>query len=584
MNTNNFSPLVIALALSPWPASINAAPALPNAGAGVLQLPNAGLIMRESSKTPTPSTEAQPPEIEQPPLKKPMAASGNLHITVQNFIFSGNSQLPSPVLQPLLSQFTNRPLSFADLQQAADVITGYYRKAGFLVAYTYLPEQTLAHGQLELAVIEGHLDGQHLNGQGISLPNDTRINKRVLQNYLDTLPKGSLITKSTMNRLSLLLNQLPGMNAKIVLAPGKETGTSSLAVKVKEVPLITGFASTDNEGLYSTGYYRFDGGVSLNDPLGLGDQLNLRAQTTETGGSVAGWADYSLAINGYGTRLGVNFAQLDYTLGRSFTPLQANGVARSVGATLTQPLVLKRNGQLTGIAHYEHRWLQDNLDAFGTHNDREINMMGFSFAGSLTDSWLAEMAMTQAFINVSAGQVDFTNRQAYLFDQATRLNSSGGYHKFNWLLNRTQNVWGPISVYANFQGQVASKNLDSSEQISLGGPYGIRAYPVGEGSADEGWQFNAETRYRLPAIAFLPGYLQLIGFIDTGYARVNAQPLFGDTHNSYHLTGYGFGINWLEARGFSLRTSLAWRDSNKQPAADPTATGPMGYFQLSKLF
>ena len=387
-----------------------------------------------------------------------------------------------------------------------------------------------------------------------------------------------------MNHLSLLLNQLPGINAKVVLAPGKETGSSSLAVKIKEASLITGYVSTDNYGLYATGYYRFDGGVSLNDPFGLGDQLNLRAQTTETGNTVAGWADYNLALNGYGTRLGVNFAQLDYTLGRDFTRLDANGLARTVGTTLTQPLLLKRNAQLTGFAHYEHRWMQDNIDLVGSHNDRELNVMSFSFSGASTDLWLKEMGVTQAFINVSAGQVNFTDNEAYDFDQRSGLKTSGGYHKFNWLLNRTQTVWGPVSLYANFQGQVASKNLDSSEQISLGGPYNIRAYPVGEGSADEGWQFNAETRYRLPAIPYLPGYLQVIGFIDTGYARVNANPLPGDFNNSQHLTGYGFGINWLEAAGFTLRTSLAWRDSSKQPSADPNANSPMGYFQLSRAF
>jgi len=577
--------LVATLLLNDWSAAINAAPVIPNEGLIVPQIPNAGLIMRESSKMPTMPKKPIDTEIEAPPLKKPMAAQSNLHVTVRSFSFSGNSQIPTSTLQPLLSHYTNRKLSFADLQQAAAVITAYYRNAGYLVAYAYLPEQTLEHGQVELAIVEGRLDDQHLKGQGINLLNDTRINKRVLQNFLGTLPKGAVITENNMNHLSLLLNQLPGINAKVVLAPGKETGSSSLAVKIKEAPLITGYASTDNYGLYATGYYRFDGGVSINGPLGLGDQLNLRAQTTETGNAVAGWADYSMALNGYGTRLGVNFAQLDYTLGRSFTPLQANGLARTAGATLTQPLLLKRNAQLTGFAHYDHRWMQDNIDlAPGSHNDRELNVMSFSFAGATSDSWLTQMGVTQAFINVSAGQVNFTNNKAYDFDQSSGLNTSGGYHKFNWLLNRTQSVWGPVSVYANFQGQIASKNLDSSEQISLGGPYNIRAYPVGEGSADEGWQFNAETRYRLPAIPYLPGFLHLIGFIDTGYFRVNAQPLTNQAPNSQHLTGYGFGINWLEAAGFNLRTSLAWRDSSKQPAADPTASGPMGYFQLSRQF
>ncbi len=128
--------------------------------------------------------------------------------------------------------------------------------------------------------------------------NDTRINKQVLQNFLDTMPKGSLISESDLNNLSLRLNQVPGINAKLVLAPGKEAGTSSLAVKVKEAPLINGYASTDNQGLYATVYYQFDDGVSINDPFGRGDQLNLRAQTTETGGAVSGWADYNTAING----------------------------------------------------------------------------------------------------------------------------------------------------------------------------------------------------------------------------------------------------------------------------------------------
>lgn len=562
-------------------AVLAALPAIANTQSVV---PNAGLIMRESTKMPSMEQRSTETEIQQPALKQPMTGSSDLRVSVRSFKFSGNSQFPSNRLLSLLTSYTNRELSFAELQQAAAVITDHYRNAGFMVAYAYLPEQTLDQGEVELAIFEGRLDGQHLTGQGIMLFEDSRIRKGVLQNFLDTVPAGSLITEDDMNHLSLALNRLPGINAKVVLAPGKETGSSSLAVKIKEAPLVTGYAATDNYGLYATGYYRFHGGVSINDPLGFGDQLNLRAQTTETGDAVAGWADYNAAINGYGTRLGFNFAELHYTLGRSFSQLQANGLARSVGVTLSHPMVLKSKAQLTGFTHYEHRWMQDNVDLVGSQNDRELNVVSFSFAGTANDAWLVEPGVTQALINVSAGEVNFPNPQAYAADQSSGLKSSGGYHKFNWLLNRTQTVWGPVSAYANFQGQIASQNLDSSEQISLGGPYGIRAYPVGEGSADEGWQFNFETRYQLPKFSELPGYFQLIGFIDTGYYRINADPLVGETRNSRQITGYGFGINWLEISGFSVRTSLAWRENSRQPSADPNASGPMGYFQLAKQF
>ncbi|MFI3186184.1 MAG: POTRA domain-containing protein, partial [Methylococcaceae bacterium] len=169
-------------------------------------VPDAGLIMRETTKAPSLQKKPTDIDIETPALRKPMAAQSNLHVKVLGFTFSGNSQIPSSVLQALLASYTNRELSFDDLQKTAEVITRFYRSQGFIVAYAYLPEQTLNSGQVEIAIIEGRLDGEHLKGNSINMLNDTRINKQVLQNFLDTLPKGSLISESDLNNLSLRLN------------------------------------------------------------------------------------------------------------------------------------------------------------------------------------------------------------------------------------------------------------------------------------------------------------------------------------------------------------------------------------------
>lgn len=554
------------------------------------QIPNSGLLMRESRELP--EIPKQKPEaiIETPDTQRPpMQPQSNLQVMVKYFSFSGNSQFSNAELQALLTNYKGHPLSFDELQAAALVITDYYRKAGYLIAQAYIPAQAIKNGIVDIVILEGRLDGSHLKGDAIELMGETRINKSVLQRFLNTSKQGDLVTDADISRLSLLINDLTGIESKVVLSPGNKTGSSALAIKVKEAPLISGYVSTDNHGLYSTGYYRFDGGININDPFGLGDSLSLRAQTTETAGSVMGSANYNLPINGYGTQLGINFSQLNYKLGRSFSALNADGLARTVGASVTHPLYLSREARLTGIAHYEHRWLHDNINSVDTHNDRELNVMSFSFAGSLYDKLLPAGGLTQGFLSVSAGEVYFTNQVAALADNLSGLNTNGGYHKFDWQINRTQNVWGNtqwgnISLYANFSGQVASKNLDSSEQISLGGPNAIRAYPVGEGSADEGWLFNGEARYNLPTFAAISGQLQLISFIDTGFSRINANPLAGDRHNSRHLTGYGFGINWLGAAGFNLRTSLAWRDVGTQPTSDPNQSEPQAYFQLTKTF
>jgi hemolysin activation/secretion protein len=149
---NKICCVVITLLTGYLPAIINAAPVLPDSG----------LIMRESSKMPAMPKKPADVGIERLHLKNPMAAQSNLRMPVKSFSFSGNTHFPTSTLQSQLGGYTNRELGFAELQQAAEVITRYYRKAGFPSAYAYIPEQTLAHGQVELAIFEGQMDHEHI--------------------------------------------------------------------------------------------------------------------------------------------------------------------------------------------------------------------------------------------------------------------------------------------------------------------------------------------------------------------------------------------------------------------------------------
>ena len=55
-----------------------------------------------------------------------------------------------------------------------------------------------------------------------------------------------------------------------------------------------------------------------------------------------------------------------------------------------------------------------------------------------------------------------------------------------------------MNLHVNFHSQLASKDLDGSEQFVLGGANGVRAYPQGEASGDSGYQATAELRYATP--------------------------------------------------------------------------------------
>ena len=130
-------------------------------------------------------------------------------------------------------------------------------------------------------------------------------------------------------------------------------------------------------------------------------------------------------------------------------------------------------------------------------------------------------------------------------------------------------------IYLSLNGQLASKNLDSSEKMLLGGIGGVRAYPSGEGQGDEGWQATAEWRYRV-----LPS-LQGVLFYDAGAVDINHTP-FAAGKNHRSLSGGGLGVNASPLPGLGLKMNVAWRGS-EAPVSDKDQK-PRVWLQASYQF
>jgi len=96
----------------------------------------------------------------------------------------------------------------------------------------------------------------------------------------------------------------------------------------------------------------------------------------------------------------------------------------------------------------------------------------------------------------------------------------------------------------NLSAQYAFKNLDSAEKFSLGGPYGIRAYPNSEGQGDHGLMANIEFKHGFNQT--LEGMI----FYDWGliqqYQNTYSNWDSGNPslENIYELQGIGVGVNW----------------------------------------
>jgi hemolysin activation/secretion protein len=120
---------------------------------------------------------------------------------------------------------------------------------------------------------------------------------------------------------------------------------------------------------------------------------------------------------------------------------------------------------------------------------------------------------------------------------------------------------GNFSLLASFNGQWASKNLDSSEKMILGGPNAIRAYSGSEAQGDSGWYGSLELRYDWPGGSPL-GALQLQGYLDAGQVRLHQDtqglPIATATgRNSYGLAGAGLGVSLTKPGSYMLRAGVA---------------------------
>ena len=158
--------------------------------------------------------------------------------------------------------------------------------------------------------------------------------------------------------------------------------------------------------------------------------------------------------------------------------------------------------------------------------DKNIHVLMTTLRGDHRDDF-GRGGVTAAGLTWSTGVLDIETPETRAADALTA-RTNGDYNKLGLYVMRLQNISDRVSLYGSVSGQIASKNLDSSEQMSLGGMYGVRAYPQGEAFGDEGYLATVEARYLLAQLSDRQlGQVHLIGFVDAGSVTVNKDPWDG---------------------------------------------------------
>ena len=546
------------------------------------QPPGAGDVLRDLGEKaqPVPPPKPKPTLEVAPETRRAVKPPPAFKLDVTGFKFSGVSVVPESELQPLVQKYIGPGRSFDELQAAADAVSEYLRGKGYFVAQAFLPEQKVEGGVVEIAVLEGRLGEVR-----IDLDDRAPIQRRHLARLFSSLTPGTVLHVDTVERALFLASDLRGITVRSVVEPGAQPGTANLIVKVVAARRVDGTIEFDNHGSRFTGENRLGASVNVNSPLNRGDLLSLRGLLGVPGGGedTDFWrVSYMTPVGGYGTRVGAAYLKLKYHLGTdAFRALNQSGDSTVASVFALHPIIRIRGINLTAQGNFDVREFHDDRQAVGTVSDRKIKAGALALLGDWRDVLLGG-GINNFSLGFTRGDLDIQTPADLAADQAaTGRGAAGSYSKVNGSIIRVNALTESASLYVSYAFQLASKNLDGSEKVSLGGPNAVRAYAQGEATSDNAHLFTAEVRQGLPRVALVPGNLVASAFFDYAHGKLNENPLPAEL-NTRTLRGAGLGLTWGRQEDFFVRGTLAWRLSGP-PTSDPADRKPRLYFQAVKF-
>ncbi|MDT7834829.1 ShlB/FhaC/HecB family hemolysin secretion/activation protein [Aquabacterium sp. OR-4] len=527
-------------------------------GAQAQTAPDAGSLLRQQPRPP--ATEPATAPAPAPAATAAQAPETGPRVLINAFRIRGAQLISEAELQAQLRDLVGKELGFRQLEGAAATLSAHYARRGYL-ARVFAPPQQIESGVLTLEVIEGRRGGVRVNAT------DPHIDASRVAGFIDhRLGRGDTFDLHRLGEALNVLNEQPGLAVRSALATGQAQAEVDITVTATAKPWLTGQLGVSNQGSTSTGEAQLGGSLVLSNLSGHLDAVALTANLSE--GSAFGRLDYGIAVGHSGLRVGLNASQMHYRVVQpALAALESRGDAGTAGVVASLPLA-RRNGLSLGVLfNADSKRLVDRT-VVGETSRRRVQVAGLALDGQLdgVERALWAPGMLQFDLGLTVGDSDQANAGALAADAAAR-QVQGRFNKLSASLSYLQTLAGAWRVSGALRGQLADKNLDSTERFSLGGPNGVRAYPVGEGTGDQGWIGSADLVRQLNEAT------ELGVFLDHGRVQLNHRTWAGwnagqpALDNRYALSAAGLTAVWRPTPQATLRATLA-RALGRNPGAD----------------
>lgn len=517
-------------------------------------------------------------------IKKPLVPSipksGSQAIDVSKFTITGMTLITQDQAQESLKPFMGQKLTLDQIKDAGAAVTHLYSQMG-RVAQAVIPPQDVQNGVIQIKIIEGKVGDVVVELDKVA---PSRLNENVIQKFITARnARGDLIDLNGLEHSLALLNEMPGNEVNGELSPGSVEEASNIQVHAKDTGFFAGRVDASNYGAASTGIAQLTGSLSLNNPSGNGDQATLDVIGSQ--GSVFGQFKYAMPIGYDGWRVAGGVSVLDYSSLSNFSSTATQGTAQTYGIYATYALERTAKSNKTIVINFENK-NYDNLTNDIETSNYQINNLS---AGINGNNFYDQAYLTWG-ATVTLGHLSINNASQLMNDQ-NGPQTSGYFGKLALNASVTQPL--PINrtnIMGAIYGQLANTNLNSAEQFYLGGPYGVRAYPVAQGGGAQGLIASVEVMHTYQ------NQLQVGLFADAGLVQqyINTYANWqGQTNaaNTYALFSAGPMVKYnyekvqlSAALAFRLGDNPLYNQSGQQLNTDNQYQSVQGWVKCTVFF
>ncbi len=510
---------------------------------------------RDRVQTPLPRTPNFDLRIQAPEKSAVPKAIEEIQFDVKGVEFEGMSLYARDDILPLFADIVGKKTSLDPIRKAVEALENRYRDQGYFLTRVFIPPQQVRDGIFRIRVIEGSIGQVFVEGA------DEGINATVLALAQKLVGKKPLDLAS-LERVLLLINDIPGATGSGILRQGADLGASDLVITTAPAPDVH-LMILNNTGSNATGPNSVGYNATLAQPFGLNGSLN--AGVTGVGGSLNEVQStvfrFSTAIGADGWQGSIGaLASRALPGSRTAKELGLKSDSYSISGRLRYPLQRSRTSSVyfdTGMAYNRSDTRAGKADEILAAS---INKGDKSTVVEATLSWALNGWM-DGVQNVNLSFFHGTTLFSALTDSNDPYASTPGFEprfkKISSLFTRTQTLPNKFSLQTVFQTQYTRDKLAAGESIAFGGPFIGRGFDPASIVGDRGWGGLLELRYDsdvnvMPTI----GKIQFYASYDHAHTRVSQFQFLNRSANPVGFEPGGGTEATLSSRAFGMRFPL----------------------------